>query len=182
MKQQIIMSGVGGQGILFVTRLLAEAAIYKGLQVLASETHGMAQRGGTVLSHLKVGGFSSPLIRPARADGLVLLKEENLAQHSFYLRPGGWAIINARSKPAYGGNAEIHWIDADKLAEQTGSYQSLNLIVLGFAVARIAEKGYGLYCTADDISALLHKRFSKRENLLKTALSAFDLGVEYGRT
>ena len=52
----------------FVTRLLAEAAIAKGLAVLSSETHGMAQRGGTVLSHLKVGDFSSPLIRPGHAD------------------------------------------------------------------------------------------------------------------
>jgi indolepyruvate ferredoxin oxidoreductase beta subunit len=50
--QQIIISGVGGQGVLFVTRLLAEAAIKKGLAVFTSETHGMAQRGGTVLSHL----------------------------------------------------------------------------------------------------------------------------------
>ncbi|MCX5883025.1 MAG: 2-oxoacid:acceptor oxidoreductase family protein, partial [Deltaproteobacteria bacterium] len=50
-KQQIIISGVGGQGVLFVTRLLAEAAMMKGYPVLTSETHGMAQRGGTVVSH-----------------------------------------------------------------------------------------------------------------------------------
>ena len=62
-KQQIVISGVGGQGVLFVTRLLAEAAIARGLPVLTSETHGMAQRGGSVVSHLKVGDFSSPLIR-----------------------------------------------------------------------------------------------------------------------
>ncbi|MGD2016130.1 MAG: 2-oxoacid:acceptor oxidoreductase family protein, partial [Desulfobacterales bacterium] len=67
--QQLIISGVGGQGVLFVTRLLAEAAILRGLAVFTSETHGMAQRGGTVLSHLKVGEHTSPLIRPAQADG-----------------------------------------------------------------------------------------------------------------
>ncbi|MDH3344895.1 MAG: 2-oxoacid:acceptor oxidoreductase family protein, partial [Desulfobacteraceae bacterium] len=48
MRQQIVISGVGGQGVLFVTRLLAEAAIMKGFSVFTSETHGMAQRGGTV--------------------------------------------------------------------------------------------------------------------------------------
>ena len=56
-QQQIIVSGVGGQGVLFITRLMAEAAIKKGLSVLTSETHGMAQRGGTVLSHIKAGNF-----------------------------------------------------------------------------------------------------------------------------
>lgn len=180
MKQQIIMSGVGGQGILFVTRLLAAAAIDRELPILTSETHGMAQRGGTVLSHIKVGGFSSPLIRPARADGLIILKDENLAQHGFYLRPGGWIVVNARSRPACDGTENIHWINADSLAEQTGSYQALNLIVLGFAVARMAGKDHGLYCTVDDITALLHKRFAKRDDLLQRSLRAFGLGVEYG--
>ena len=60
-NQQIIISGVGGQGVLFVTRLLAEAAINKGLAVFSSETHGMAQRGGTVLSHLEGGGLLESL-------------------------------------------------------------------------------------------------------------------------
>jgi len=69
-RQQIVISGVGGQGVLFITGLLADAAIDKGLPVFTSETHGMAQRGGTVISHLKVGDFSSPLIRPGHADGL----------------------------------------------------------------------------------------------------------------
>ena len=70
-SQQLILSGVGGQGILFITRLLAETAIAKGLPVMTSETHGMAQRGGIVISHLKVGSFSSPLVQPGRAAGLI---------------------------------------------------------------------------------------------------------------
>jgi len=59
-KQQVIISGVGGQGVLFVTRLLAEAAINKGLPVFTSETHGMAQRGGTVLFYRISKWGSSP--------------------------------------------------------------------------------------------------------------------------
>ena len=81
-QYQIVISGVGGQGVLFVTRLLAEAAIGKGLPVFTSETHGMAQRGGTVISHLKVGRFASPLIMPGAADGLNALKAEGVAMHS----------------------------------------------------------------------------------------------------
>ena len=80
-RQQIVISGVGGQGVIFVTRILAEAAIRKGFSVFTSETHGMAQRGGTVISHLKVGDFSSPLIRPFKADGLLALTADGLAQH-----------------------------------------------------------------------------------------------------
>ena len=94
-RQQIVISGVGGQGVLFVTRLLAEAAIGCGLPVLTSETHGMAQRGGTVISHFKVGEFYSPLIRSGQADGLIALKSENLATHAVFLKPGGWAVVNA---------------------------------------------------------------------------------------
>ena len=85
-EQQILISGVGGQGVLFITRLLAEAAITNGLPVITSETHGMAQRGGTVLSHLKVGKFTSPLIRPLQADGLLALTADNLSRHGFYLK------------------------------------------------------------------------------------------------
>ena len=94
--QQILISGVGGQGILFITRLMAEAAIYKGLPVLTAETHGMAQRGGIVMSHLKVGGFSSPLIRPGKADMLLLLHEENLEGHLYYLAPWGYCYCQFR--------------------------------------------------------------------------------------
>jgi indolepyruvate ferredoxin oxidoreductase beta subunit len=87
-RQQIIISGIGGQGVLFLTRLLAEAAINKGIPVFTSETHGMAQRGGTVISYFKAGNFTSPLIRPGRADGILSLKAENMAQHGAFLKPG----------------------------------------------------------------------------------------------
>ena len=117
-QQQVIISGVGGQGVLFVTRLLAEAAINKGLPVFTSETHGMAQRGGTVLSHFKVGDFSSPLIRPKRADILVLLKSENLKQHGSFLRPGGWAVSNGTDGPGTDFPSPVKTIDADTLAQE----------------------------------------------------------------
>ena len=63
MKQQLIVSGIGGQGVLFLTRVIAQAAVNRQMPVLTAETHGMAQRGGTVLSTIKVGDFASPLIR-----------------------------------------------------------------------------------------------------------------------
>lgn len=62
MRHQMILAGIGGQGVLFATKLLAESARRQGLAVIGSETHGMSQRGGSVVSHLKVGGFSSPMV------------------------------------------------------------------------------------------------------------------------
>ena len=81
LKQQIIVSGLGGQGALTVTRLLAEAAAALGLEVITSETHGMAQRGGTVISMVKVGPFRGPLIPAGAADVGLFLAEKNLGVH-----------------------------------------------------------------------------------------------------
>jgi len=175
--QQLIISGVGGQGVLFVTRLLAEAAINKGLPVFTSETHGMAQRGGTVLSHFKVGDFSSPLIRPRQADGLLLLKSENLAAHGNFLKSGGWVVSNAGSGNRQQHKANTHDIDADSLAQEIGNPKAINLIVLGFALGK-AEQGLDdnrLFCNKADIKEVLENRFGKK-NMLKASLKALEAG------
>jgi indolepyruvate ferredoxin oxidoreductase beta subunit len=169
-RQQIVVSGVGGQGILFVTRLLAEAAIHKGLPVLTSETHGMAQRGGTVVSHLKVGDFAGPLIRPGRADGVLIMKAENVALHSFFLKPDGWAVVNQPAAAA----CELTrcTVDADRMAVALGNPRAVNLIMLGFALAR----SRGMFCQADDIRRILEKRLKKSSTMLAAALNALEAG------
>ena len=68
MRTQMILAGVGGQGILFATKIFSELGLKIGLSVTGSETHGMSQRGGSVISHLKLGSFHSPLIRTGSAD------------------------------------------------------------------------------------------------------------------
>ncbi|MGE5190226.1 MAG: 2-oxoacid:acceptor oxidoreductase family protein [Gemmatimonadota bacterium] len=179
-RQQVVVSGVGGQGVLFVARLLAEAAMARELPVLASETHGMAQRGGTVIAHLKVGPFSSPLVRPGRADVLILLKEENAALHRSYLRPGGWAAVNARSAPAALAGAPVRTVDADALARETGLGKAVNLIVLGRALAASVPgggPGPGLFCTPAGIRAVLRGRMAGQGTLLEASLAALELGL-----
>ena len=94
MKQQIIVSGLGGQGALTLTRLLAEAAAALGLPVITSETHGMAQRGGTVISMIKVGPFRGPLIPAGEADRGLFLHPNNLVVHRFYLETAGTVFVN----------------------------------------------------------------------------------------
>ena len=180
-RQQILISGVGGQGVLFITSLLAEAAINKGLPVFTSETHGMAQRGGTVVSHLKVGDFSSPLIRPFKADGLLVLKDENIAQHGSFLKIGGWAVINSENDLKADKKIAASAIDADKLAQEISNPKSANLIVLGFALARAGQTSIGrinLFCSLTDIKRVLKGKFRGREKLLNASVKALEAGYK----
>ena len=176
-KQQIVISGVGGQGVLFVTRLLAEAAILKGLRVFTSETHGMAQRGGTVLSHLKVGTFSSPLIRAGNAGGILALKANSLARHGYYLKPGVWAVVNSSQGITADADVSAYIVDAERLAKQIQSPKSVNLILLGFALAAVSAKTENnLFCQMEDVETVLELRMAKNKNLLDDAVKALEAG------
>ena len=171
--QQIVISGVGGQGVLFVTRLMAEAAIRQGLPVLTSETHGMAQRGGTVISHLKVGPFVSPLIRTGHADILLALKAEGAAQHGHYLGPAGWAVINGGDgDDALAGRCRR--LDADGLARGIGNPRAVNLVVLGGALG--SGGSCPLFCSPDDIKTVLAQRLAAKAELLEMSCKALDAG------
>ena len=177
MRQQIVISGVGGQGVLFVTRLLAEAAIDKGFSVFTSETHGMAQRGGTVLSHLKVGNFSSPLIKPSKANGLLALKAESLVQHGSYLESDAWAVVNSSK----GVPAEFGWsvftVDADKLAQNIKNPKSANLVLLGFAMAVISESfNNKLFCSLADVKSVLENKLVDKQEMLHASIEAIKAG------
>ncbi|HJV33593.1 indolepyruvate oxidoreductase subunit beta [Geomonas sp.] len=172
-EQQIIICGLGGQGILFVTRLLAETAIAKGLPVLTSETHGMAQRGGVVVSHLKVGGFTSPLVRPGQADALLSLKPETVPLHLHFLKKDGFIATNAKEQLEEGASHPTVTVDADELALSLGDPQAVNLIVLGRA---LAEQGR-LFCTAEEIASVIKQKMAGKEKQLARALAAFSAGL-----
>ena len=171
-SQQLIISGVGGQGILFITRLLAETAIAGGQVVLTSETHGMAQRGGIVISHLKVGSFASPLVRPGQADGLIALKADNVALHRYFLSKDGWIAANTAAASRENGDT-IATVDADAIALRLGNPQAVNLIVLGRAVATGR-----LFCNATEIETAIRQKFIVKPTLLDGALTTFHAGLE----
>lgn len=170
--QQLIITGVGGQGILFITRLLAETAIAKGMPVLTSETHGMAQRGGIVISHLKVGDFSSPLVRPGQADGLIALKAENVAFHRSFMRSGGWITANGDESSCVTGEPGAATIDADAIALRLGNPTAVNLIVLGQA----ASSGR-LFCSPEEVTMIIRRKLQQKPLLLEGALAAFAAGI-----
>jgi len=181
-KQQIIISGVGGQGVLFITGLLAQAAIDKNLPVFTSETHGMAQRGGAVVSHLKVGGFPSPLIRPGRADGLLALKTESIAPYRPYLKPGAWIVANATQEIRPDEAVTAFGVDAEQLAQKIDNPRSANIVLLGFALACMPELAAGqnkMFCTFDEIKAVLTKRLSSRTALRESSLGALAAGFNH---
>lgn len=182
--QQIAISGVGGQGVLFITKLLAETALDMDYSVMISETHGMAQRGGNVISHLKVedrqeksGGqsdpsgaqdfglrLSSPLIRPGRADVLLALHPDGLSAHGFYLKPAGTSYCNT---PYPESRTDL---DASHIAAEMGSPISANLVFLGFAVG-----SGGFFCRPEQVEEVLKRYGGKRQSV---NLKAFEAGVK----
>ena len=130
MKLQILICGVGGQGVLFLTRVLGESALLINVPFISSETHGMAVRGGSVVSHIKIGNFNSPVIRLGQADILFALSESEIAAYGHYLKNRGSAFINSTKI-----NNESHF-DATGLALKAGSIKASNLTLLGYSLVR----------------------------------------------
>lgn len=128
---QMILCGRGGQGIVFVTKLLGEIATQKGLDVISSETHGMAVRGGSVNSHLKIGLYSSPLIRWGHADYLLSLDASETLNNRHFLKENGVVFENSSAQSDIG----FYRVDATSLARLIGRIQLENVVMLGFVVS-----------------------------------------------
>jgi len=146
----MIISGVGGQGVLLVTRIFAEFALNEGYPIIGSEDRGMSQRGGSVMTHLKIGKFDSPLVKKGSADILLSLEKSEAYKTLHFLKPsingqkGGLCFINAPD-PDYmnqeirtylkENGIETYVFGADQLAREMGSIQSANIVLIGFASA-----------------------------------------------
>ncbi|MCK5099060.1 MAG: indolepyruvate oxidoreductase subunit beta [Desulfobacteraceae bacterium] len=158
-----VLSGLGGQGILFMTKIFATTALNKGYNILGAETHGMAQRGGSVVSHLRIGDARSSLIRAGAADFLISMDESESYRYLPYLKKGGKLFANAPSNAfpdervaAFLDRMQIEpfAMEASKTAMDLGSPKSTNLAMIAFYSAF----GVGplsaddLRATVDDIS------------------------------
>jgi indolepyruvate ferredoxin oxidoreductase, beta subunit len=145
-KFDCIIVGVGGQGSIFAAGVLGETALREGYEVISAETHGMAQRGGTVEVHVRIGSSYGPLIPLRSADGLVGLEPAECLRFARYLSPEGTAIINTNVVPAAGRdyppvrdligalNATCKRViayDATRVALEAGHPQTLNVVMLG---------------------------------------------------
>ena len=148
MKNDIILSGVGGQGILSIATIIGLAAVANNIFLKQSEVHGMSQRGGDVQSHLRLSGkpVSSDLIPYGKADLIISVEPMESLRYLPWLSDEGWLVTNSNpfiNIPDYPSLNEIlkeiekienHVIiDADGIAKEAGSARSGNIVILGAA-------------------------------------------------
>jgi len=183
MKVQIILAGIGGQGILFSSRIFSELGLRLGLEVMGSETHGMSQRGGSVIAHVKLGGFQSPMIRAGTADILYSFEENETYRTLKFLKRGGLCFANLESLNRFDNQIKNYLkekeiafraYDASEEASKIGSIMSANIVLLGYSV------GTGLVpFKYEDLKHVL-ELMSRKKNL-KINLKAFEIGFQEGK-
>ena len=152
-KSNILIVGVGGQGTLLASVLLGNLALEKGYDVKLSEVHGMAQRGGSVVTHVKISEdiVNSPLIEQGDADIIIAFEELEAYRWLPYLKKGGTMYVNTQQilpMPVIMGQAEypdnimetlekqagkVKAFDALEIAERCGSIKAVNVVLLGAA-------------------------------------------------
>ena len=152
MAKNIIICGVGGQGTVLAAKVLSQAAIANGERVLSAETIGMAQRGGSVVSHVRIGDVFSPLVPQGQADVLIAFEAAEAVRNIAYLKQGGTVIVNKKvvqpvtaslSGKAFDENEMIDYlkkvaatvvaVDTDEACRELGSSKVVNMVLLGAA-------------------------------------------------
>jgi len=143
-RSNFVLCGLGGQGILFMTKVLSETALNKGYNVMCAETHGMAQRGGSVVSHLRLGDVKGSLVKNGSAHFLLSLDEVEGYRNLPFLSKGARMYINA--DPAKGLRVEVtgylekkeilyRSVQASAIAREAGAPMATNLALLGYFAA-----------------------------------------------
>ena len=154
MSTNIILCGVGGQGTILASRLIAAAALRSGIQIRTAETIGMAQRGGSVFSHIRLGdGAASPLIARGTADLIIGFEPGETVRQLPFLKAGGAVVTGTRpvmpvsatiGQSSYDAGAMLDYlranvanltiVDGDRAAAELGSAKTLNVVLLGAAL------------------------------------------------
>lgn len=148
MKLDIILSGVGGQGILSIAAVIGQAVLNNGMNIKQAEVHGMSQRGGDVQSNLRISSESidSDLIAKGGADIVISLEPMEALRYKHYLKPDGYVVTNSVpliNIPTYPEVEKLHqeiealenvvMIDLDKIASEIGASKATNMVLLGAA-------------------------------------------------
>jgi len=187
-KLDILVTGVGGQGVVLASDIIGETALAAGYDVKKTDTLGMAQRGGSVVSHVRLAeAVRSPLIKEGEVDLLLAFEKLEAARWSYYLKPGATVIVNNYEQPPlsvslgqekYPGDKDvvlelkrrtdrIYFIDGNNKARELGNPRTVNILMLGcFSVFSPMDIG------------VWKENISRRmpENILEINLKAFDLG------
>jgi indolepyruvate ferredoxin oxidoreductase beta subunit len=190
MKKNIILAGVGGQGILSIAATIGTAAIDAGLYLKQAEVHGMSQRGGDVQSHLRLSSkeIASDLIPAGKADIIISVEPMESLRYLPMLSKEGWLVTNTKpfvNIPNYPEIDEIITkvrafpryiaLDADKIAKDLGSPKSANIVILG-ASAPFLDMDIELL-----ESAICKIFVNKGEEVVQSNINAFREGLKFSR-
>lgn len=160
----IMIVGIGGQGTILASNILGEACLIEGRSVLGAETHGMAQRGGSVESHVRIDGKFGPLIAPGTADLLIGFDMLEGLRYSHFLKPEGKMVLSRQMviptsvfvqglaipleeeviEKLY--RVDLCLIDAEEVAREAGSVLAANVVMLGAASHQIPLAEESLIC------------------------------------
>ena len=187
MKKDIILAGVGGQGILTIATIIGTAAVKKNLNLKQAEVHGMSQRGGDVQSHLRISDkpIYSDLIPQGKCDVILSVEPMEALRYLPYLAEDGILITNSKpfvNIPNYPSEEKINQmyeevknyikIDADAIAKEIGSARSMNMVILGAAVKHL---GF----TAEQFQDAIKSIFGRKgEKIVELNIKALLAGME----
>lgn len=190
MKRDIILSGVGGQGILSIATVIGKAALDEGLHLKQAEVHGMSQRGGDVQSNLRISSdpIASDLIPKGRADIIISLEPMEALRYLPYLSTEGWIItgttpfVNIDNYPDQealqkdlSSRPRVIAIDVEAIAKQAASPRSANIVLLGAAAPFLDIE-------AGKLEAGVRAVFARKgEEIVNMNLAAFRAGYEYAQ-
>lgn len=191
MKRDIILAGVGGQGILSIATVIGSAALEQNLSLKQAEVHGMSQRGGDVQSHLRLSDapIHSDLIPLGGADIIISMEPMEALRYLPFLAKDGWIITNTvplKNIPNYPEMEEVEKalakvknlvaLDAEAMAKAVQSPRSANMVLLGAsaAVMKILEP--------EKLRDGIRRIFARKGDAIVDAnLKAFDAGLEFSR-
>ena len=155
MTKNIMIVGVGGQGTLLTSRIIGKAAMNMGLDVKISEVHGMAQRGGSVVTFVRFGeAVCEPVVEEGQADVIIAFERLEALRYAHFLKKDGVLVVNdcridpmtvvigAKQYPenileTLKNEHSVYAIDAQKIALELGNSKVLNSVVLGYAASFI---------------------------------------------
>lgn len=186
MKKDIILAGVGGQGILSIAAVIDYAALQLGYNVKQAEVHGMSQRGGAVQSNLRISSSEiySDLIALGSADLIISVEPMESLRYVPYLKANGWVVTSNdcfKNIPNYPNEEELFMqidklpqkvaVDAEKLAREAGSAKASNMVMLGVAAPFLGIETEKL---KKAIEAIFEE---KGQKIIDINLRAFEAGL-----
>ncbi len=191
MKKDIILAGVGGQGILSIATVIGSAALDQGLFLKQAEVHGMSQRGGDVQSNLRLSSapIYSDLIPKGGADLIVSLEPMEALRYIPYLAPDGWIITNTTplvNIPNYPDMDKVLQelrrfpnvvaLDVDTIAKDLGSPRGANMVLLGAMASALK------ILEPEKLREGIRRVFGRKgEAVVDSNIKAFDAGLEYSQ-